>query len=52
MVDLQCCVSFRCSRVTQLYVHLCGILVPRLGTEPTPLALEAQSLKYWTTKEV
>ena len=52
MVDLQCCVSFRCSRVTQLYIHLCGILVPLQRTEPAPPALEAQSLKYCTTKEV
>ena len=30
----------------------CGILVPRPGIEPLPLALEAWSLNRWTTREV
>ena len=30
----------------------CGILVPRPGIEPAPLALEAQSLNHWTAREV
>ena len=29
-----------------------GILVPRPGIEPTPSALEAQSLNHWTPREV
>ena len=30
----------------------CGIFVPQPGIEPTPLALEAQSLNHWTAREV
>ena len=30
----------------------CEILVPQLGMELKPLALEAQSLNHWTTREV
>ena len=30
----------------------CGILVPWPGIKPAPLALEAQSLNHWTTREV
>ena len=30
----------------------CGILVPRPGIEPTPPALEAESLNHWTAREV
>ena len=30
----------------------CGILVPRPGTEHTPLALEAQILNHWTARDV
>ena len=30
----------------------CGILAPQPGIEPTPAALEAQSLHHWTTREV
>ena len=30
----------------------CGILVPRPGIEPVSLALGAQSLNHWTTREV
>ena len=30
----------------------CGILVPQPGIEPTPPAVEAQSLNHWTAKEV
>ena len=30
----------------------CGIVVPRPGIEPTPLAVEAQSLNHWTAREV
>ena len=29
-----------------------GILVPQLGIEPMPLALEAWSLNHWTSREV
>ena len=29
----------------------CGILVPRTGVEPTPLAMKAWSPNYWTTGE-
>ena len=29
----------------------CGILVPRRGTEPRPLAVRAQSPNHWTTRE-
>ena len=29
-----------------------GILVPRLGIELMPLALEAQSLNHWTTRQI
>ena len=29
----------------------CRILVPQLGTEPVPPAVEAQSLNQWTTRE-
>ena len=30
----------------------CRILAPRPGVEPRPVALEAQSCNYWTTREV
>ena len=30
----------------------CGILVPQLRIEPTPAALEAQSLTRWTAREI
>ena len=30
----------------------CGILVPGLGIEPVPSAVEAQSLNPWTAREV
>ena len=30
----------------------CGILFPRPGMEPTPLAMEAQSFNHWTAREV
>ena len=30
----------------------CGILVPRLGVKPMPLAVERQSLNQWTAREV
>ena len=29
----------------------CGILVPRPGIEPVPLAVEAQSPNHWTARE-
>jgi len=29
-----------------------GILVPLPGIEPTPLAVEVQSLNHWTGREV
>ena len=30
----------------------CGIVVPRSGIEPMPLALEVLSLNHWTAREV
>ena len=30
----------------------CRILVPQPETEPVPLAVEAQSLTHWTTRNV
>ena len=30
----------------------CGILVSRPGIEPSPPALEVQSLNHWTAREV
>ena len=30
----------------------CGILVPQPGIEPTPPAVEVQSVNHWTTREV
>ena len=30
----------------------CGILVPQPEIEPTPPAVEAQSLTHWTTRKV
>ena len=30
----------------------CGILVPQLGIEATPPAVEARSLNHWTAREV
>ena len=30
----------------------CGILVPQLGTEPIPPAVDMQNLNHWTTREV
>ena len=36
-----------------LVTHVaCGILVPQLGIEPKPPALEAQSPNHWTIREV
>ena len=35
-----------------LHLKACGILVPQLGIKPTPPAVEAQILNYWTTREV
>ena len=29
----------------------CGILVPQLGIEPTPLAVKAQTANHWTSRE-
>ena len=38
---------------TYFFVYVaCGILVPQPGIQPGPLALEAWSLNYWTTREV
>ena len=42
----------------QKYIYIyfdfsaCGILVSQPGIEPTPPALEEQSLNHWTTREV
>ena len=39
----------------QLSTHTlgaCGILLHQPGIEPTPFAVEAQSLNCWTTSEV
>ena len=35
-----------------LHCTTCGILVPRPGIEPMPPALEVQSPKHWTAREV
>ena len=35
-----------------LHHEACGILVPQLGVETVPPALEAWSLNHWTTREV
>ena len=46
----------KCPLTVCLFVWLChmacGILVPRPGIEPTPLALHACSLNHWTAREV
>ena len=34
------------------WLEACGILVPRPGTEPTPLISEVQSFIHWTTRKV
>ena len=34
-----------------LHHETCGILVTRPGIEPSPLAMKAQSLNYWTARE-
>ena len=34
-----------------LYCIACGILVPQPGSQPTPHALEAQSLIHWPAKD-
>ena len=35
-----------------LHHTACGILVPHLGIEPMPPAVEAWSLNHWTNREV
>ena len=35
-----------------LCCEACGILVPQLGIEPMPLAMEAQSSNHWTAREL
>ena len=49
-------ISHRCLLCSLFFggVHCmaCGILVPQPGIEPVPPAVEAQSLKHWTTREV
>ena len=35
-----------------LHHEACGILVPQLGVETVPPALEVWSLNHWTTREV
>ena len=35
-----------------LCLTVCGILVPRMGIEPGPPALEAWSLNHWMAREV
>ena len=32
--------------------HTVGILAPLTGIEPTPPALEGQSLNHWTAREI
>ena len=39
-------------RFSWLRCAACGISVPRPGTEPMSLAVEAQSPNHWTTREV
>ena len=38
--------------IFQSHHGACGILVLRPGVEPVPPALEMQSIKHWTTREV
>ena len=38
--------------IFRLHNGTCGLLVTQPGIEPAPPALEGQSLKYWTTREV
>ena len=45
-------VSLNFLEVGVLHYVACRILVPQPRIEPGPLALEAWSLKYWTTREV
>ena len=41
------------SKIFFFYCNVaCGILVPRPGIKPTPLALEEWSLNHWTSREV
>ena len=35
-----------------LHCAACGLSVPRPGIEPTPPAVEGQSLNHWTAREV
>ena len=60
---LRACLGFRvtvsdCQRLQDELLFLGflatshGILVPQLGITPVPPALEVQSLKSWTTREV
>ena len=39
-------------RLFWLHLEAHGILAPQLGIKPTPPAVEAQILNYWTTREV
>ena len=59
-IFLRCWIKWIC---LQLFIHLfiyfywprhaaCGILVPQSGIEPTPPAVNVQSLSHWTTREV
>ena len=41
-----------CFVIFWLYLMVCGILVPQPGIKPVPLAVEEQSLNYWTIREV
>lgn len=55
-----CTSGYTCSCIsvlhTSLFIRLhgvaCGILVPQLGIEHVPPAMEAQSLNHWTSREV
>ena len=35
-----------------LFLGTCGILVPRPGMEPAPLAVEARSFNHWAAREI
>ena len=52
--ELKSCFLFLFFIFKEFWAHAveCGVLVAWSEIKPTPLALEAQSLKPWTTREV
>ena len=49
--DFLCYSFFVCLFVFWLRCTACGLLVPRPGIEPGPLAVRAQSPNHWTARE-